>query len=61
MEETYVVWKTPEGDKNYTPFKDKSLAYNFMLEKLSCGLWACIPKKVIVHKSENRNLSSLRR
>tara|TARA_R100000152_G_C6540233_1_gene18643 strand:+ start:40 stop:216 length:177 start_codon:yes stop_codon:yes gene_type:complete len=53
MKETYVVWKNTMGERNYTPFKNKNLAYNFMLEKLSCGLWACIPKKITIHKCES--------
>ena len=52
MKEIYVVWKNPTGNEQYTEFKTRELAYNFMIEKLRTGSWACISDKVKVHKVE---------
>ena len=56
MKETYVIWTGPMGEKQYTGFKTRELAYNFMLEKLSGGNWACISDKIKVHKSRGDNI-----
>jgi len=53
MKETYVVWKSPTGNEQYTEFKTRELAYSFMIEKLRGGCWACIPDKIKVHKVES--------
>ena len=53
MKETYVIWKGPLGEKQYTEFTSHEQAYKFMLEKLSAGSWACISDRIKVHKSEN--------
>ena len=37
-----VVWKDPQGLEVYDPFNDEKEAYNYMLSKLSNGLWACL-------------------
>jgi len=42
MKKTYVIWKSPENAFLQKAFSTKELAYNFMLEKLSSGIWACI-------------------
>jgi len=42
MKKTYVVWKSSQDERLYKAFNTKELAYNFMLEKLSSGIWACI-------------------
>ena len=52
MKEIYVVWRGPAGERQYTRFKKQESAYNFMLEKLGSGVWACISDKVVVHKTE---------
>ncbi len=51
MKEIYVVWKSPTGNEQYTEFKTRELAYNFMIEKLRTGSWACISDKIKVHKA----------
>tara|TARA_Y100000593_G_scaffold66126_1_gene121768 strand:+ start:110 stop:271 length:162 start_codon:yes stop_codon:yes gene_type:complete len=42
MKKTYVIWKGPKNALLQKEFNTKESAYNFMLEKLSSGVWACI-------------------
>jgi hypothetical protein len=37
-----VVWKDSLGLEIYDPFDDKDEAYDYMISKLSNGLWACL-------------------
>ena len=40
-----VVWEDESGFRVYDPFKKQKEAYDYMLEKLSEGKWACLSEK----------------
>lgn len=56
MKLNYVIWKDLQGMEHYNSFKTSEQAYDFMIKKLSDGLWACIPSKhkVNIVKTNNR-------
>ena len=37
-----VVWKDKHGGRVYDPFKNHKEAYQYMVDKLSEGKWACL-------------------
>ena len=50
----YVIWKDSFGVDHYDSFKTDTQARDFMLSKLSSGLWACISENVTIHKAPAR-------
>tara|TARA_R100000008_G_C3428655_1_gene88512 strand:- start:134 stop:331 length:198 start_codon:yes stop_codon:yes gene_type:complete len=45
FDEYFVVWSDNTGGRIYDPFDNKSDAYEYMVEKLSEGNWACMSPK----------------
>jgi len=40
-----VVWEDESGFRTYDPFGKQKEAYDYMIEKLSEGKWACLSEK----------------
>ena len=45
FDEYIVVWSDSTGGRVYDPFRSQKDAYDYMIEKLSEGSWACMSPK----------------